>query len=154
MQLDLNLLRIVRFQPHHTGEVCDIEYRSFKNPFPKNYILELSRAFPRTFLVAELGNQVIGYLVASVSGEQAHIISIAVDEKFRRRHVGTYLLKTLIKILKVMKVREVALEVRLDNAGAKILYEKFGFEAVRYLKGYYEDGGDALIYRLMVDGDV
>jgi ribosomal-protein-alanine N-acetyltransferase len=151
MQPDLNLLRIVKFQWRHIRGVCDIEYRSFSNPFPEEYLIELSRMFPETFLVAELDGQTVGYLVASVSGRRAHIISLAVDENFRRRRVGSILLQTLIDNLKAGGVGEILLEVRVDNIAARRLYEKFGFEATGNLRGYYEDGGDAALYRLRID---
>ncbi|MBS7651324.1 ribosomal protein S18-alanine N-acetyltransferase [Candidatus Bathyarchaeota archaeon] len=150
MQPDLNLLRIVKCQGRHIRGVCDIEYRSFSNPFPEEYLIELFRMFPETFLVAELDGQTVGYLVASVSGRRAHIISLAVDEKFRRRHVGSILLQTLIDNLKANGVEEILLEVRLDNIAARRLYEKFGFEATGNLRGYYEDGRDAALYRLRI----
>ena len=48
------------------------------------------------------------------------------------------------------------LECRIDNIRAQKLYERFGFEAIGFRRGYYQPGNvDALLMRLTTtpDGD-
>jgi ribosomal-protein-alanine N-acetyltransferase len=41
------------------------------------------------------------------------------------------------------------LECRVDNARAQKLYERFGFEAIGFRRGYYQPGNvDAVVMRL------
>ncbi|MBW8822225.1 MAG: ribosomal-protein-alanine N-acetyltransferase RimI, partial [Streptomyces sp.] len=49
---------------------------------------------------------------------------------------------------------EVMLECRIDNVRAQKLYERFGFEAIGFRRGYYQPGNvDALVMRLTTASD-
>lgn len=75
-----------------------------------------------------------------------HVISIAVLAEYRRKGVGSALMNEAINVLKSKyDVDAIYLEVRVSNAPAISLYEKFGFEKVRIIKGYYRDGEDAYV---------
>lgn len=46
------------------------------------------------------------------------------------------------------------LECRVDNLRAQKLYERFGFEAIGFRRGYYQPGNvDALVMRLTTASD-
>jgi ribosomal protein S18 acetylase RimI-like enzyme len=62
------------------------------------------------------------------NASDARILSIAVDPEYQGRHIGAGLLLTGLNYLKSLKVEQVRLEVRPDNAPAVHLYEKFGFK--------------------------
>jgi len=139
---------IVRFQPRHIDQVCMIEDCSFPNPFSRRFLLELSRLYPDTFLVAERQGQVLGYAVAGAHHGQAHILSLAVKEGWRKKHVGLELMRALIENLRSKQVREIVLEVAVTNTAARTLYERLGFEMVDIIGGYYENGEAAAVYHL------
>lgn len=141
-------LRILKFQSNLFEEICVIESSSFSHPFPRRYIAELSTLYPETFLVAEEDSEVLGYVVAQMDHDQAHVLSIAVREDCRRRHVGSRLMRALLKTLRMNGIESVLLEVRDSNSAAKALYEKLGFQLVGRLRGYYEDEEDAASYSL------
>ena len=58
----------------------------------------------------------------------ARILSIAIDPEYQGRHIGSGLLLTGLNYLKSLKVMQVRLEVRPENAPAVHLYEKSGFK--------------------------
>ncbi len=77
----------------------------------------------------------------------AHLISIAVLTKSRRKGVATSLVRDLIEYLQAHRVDELWLEVKQGNKEAIKLYEKFGFAKVMILENYYSDGSPALRMR-------
>ena len=129
------------------SEVCEIENSTFSQPFSADYFEQLARLHPETFLVAYKEDQILGYVVADTYGDTAHILSIAVTEAWRRRHVGLTLMKALIEKLRLREIREVLLEVRRSNVAARSLYERLGFESAGNIRGYYR-GEDAALYHL------
>jgi len=60
----------------------------------------------------------------------ARILSIAVDPEWQRRGVGRGLLERAVDKLRHLGVARVRLDVRPENAAARMLYEHFGFREV------------------------
>jgi ribosomal-protein-alanine N-acetyltransferase len=90
-------------------------------------------------------------VVADSEGMHASILSIAVEFRYRR----TGLVRRLIHAALAQQsaqIRTVSLEVRVDNVGARALYERIGFRVSRSMRKYYADGGDALEYRAPLQG--
>lgn len=85
-------------------------------------------------------NEILGYIITCKDDDSAHIISIAVKRKARRRGIGSALLCTALRLLERGEVKKVYLEVRVSNSDAIRLYEKAGFKIVETLEGYYGDG--------------
>jgi ribosomal-protein-alanine N-acetyltransferase len=75
-------------------------------------------------------------------GEDAHITTIATHPKWRRRHLGEWILIKMAEVARSHGVGALTLEVRLHNLGAQALYEKLGFVAVGLRRGYYQDTGE------------
>ncbi|AFZ71038.1 ribosomal-protein-alanine acetyltransferase [Caldisphaera lagunensis DSM 15908] len=84
--------------------------------------------------------------VFSESHKVGHVISIAVLPEYRKKGIGTALLKEAISRMKDnYNAESVYLEVRVSNNDAISLYKKMGFEEVRIIKEYYRDGEDAYV---------
>lgn len=96
-----------------------------------------------TCLSLKADKDIHGYILAMLEGEEAEIDSVAVIKNDEGKGYGTLLVKSMLDYLKSKKVKRVLLEVKETNAGARHLYEKFGFVAYRIRKGYY-DGVDAI----------
>lgn len=120
--------------------------------YPEYFFRSLYNNCPDGFLVATVEDEVIGYIMCRLEVSYslfkkikwAHIVSIAVDERYRRRGVGTALLNGAIRNLKD-KVDGFYLEVRVSNKPAISLYEKLGFEITKRISKYYMDGEDAYL---------
>ena len=129
--------------------ICTIEDGSFSDPYPRSLIERLQREYSRGFLVVENNSgELVGYCVASENGAFAHLISIGVLDQYRRRGVGTILLRALLERLNEQLVDEIWLEVNVGNDGAIKFYERFGFLRVMIIENYYSDGSHALRMRL------
>ncbi|MEM2142256.1 MAG: GNAT family N-acetyltransferase, partial [Candidatus Thorarchaeota archaeon] len=79
------------------------------------------------------------------SEDRAHVINIAVDERFRRRGIGTEMLRRLFERLRRRHCSGCWLEVRRSNLPAQSLYESMGMRCIGVRPMYYRNE-DALIY--------
>jgi len=104
----------------------------------------------RRYLVAEDGDgRLVGYAGVASSGDLADIQTIAVARDQWGTGLGGLLLTELLKAATAFECAEVMLECRIDNIRAQKLYERFGFEAIGFRRGYYQPGNvDALVMRL------
>jgi ribosomal-protein-alanine N-acetyltransferase len=134
-------LRIRQVGPHDISAISEIEQLSFKDPFPSYFLSQLAEANPDTFLVAVVGDRIIGYAVIDKWPDQEHLVSIAVIPESRKKGVGQALLDHLIER---MQTGSLKLEVRRSNKAALELYRKNGFVQTGVAHSYYADGEDAV----------
>jgi ribosomal-protein-alanine N-acetyltransferase len=81
-----------------------------------------------------------------ISGEEAHITTLAVHPTFRRQYVGERLLINNILEARRRGARWMTLEVRVSNEKAQSLYYKYGFKSLGMRRNYYQDNSeDALV---------
>jgi ribosomal-protein-alanine N-acetyltransferase len=94
---------------------------------------------------AEAGG-LVAYLIVSRYVDAWHIMNVAVHPECRRQGVASRLLDELFELTAGDPRRGYTLEVRVSNATAIALYERFGFEPSGLRRGYYTDNReDALI---------
>ena len=136
---------IREFVPSDLGRVYQIEVESFSNPY-EVAILQQLYEIGTGFLVAIEDGEVVGYIIFWIKEEGlGHIIALAVDEKFRGRHIATRLLMMAMTIFKNCDIHRITLEVKSHNDVAVAFYKKFGFVIDRKVPNYYEDGSDAYV---------
>lgn len=99
---------------------------------------ELADGVTRWYIVAEREGAVAGYAGLAVFGDEAHVMTIGTDPLLQGRGVGRTLLRALLAEAERRGVRQVILEVRVDNAPAIAMYESEGFVAVGVRKRYYQ----------------
>lgn len=92
---------------------------------------------------------VVAYGGYWLMGEDAHIVSIAVDPQWRRQGLAAWLMLELIATAWQQGAHLVTLEMRVSNSAAGALYQKLGFQEVGRRKRYYRDNDeDALLLSL------
>ena len=125
-------------------QVLSIERRSFPTPWSlPMFVLELSKP-SGVCLAASRSERVVGYVICSRYEEAFHVMNIAVDPDHRRAGVASALLEGVIE--RAGEDANYTLEVRVSNAGAIALYERYGFRGVGTRRRYYSDNGeDAII---------
>jgi len=145
---------IREFKPEDLDRVVYINRTCLPENYPPYFFMRHHLDYPKSFLVAEMNGEVVGYIMCRVEhglsnfgyhlAKKGHIISIAVLPHARRRGIGKALMVQAMKALKeVYGVDEYYLEVRVSNVPAINLYKKLGYQIVKRLKGYYLDGEDA-----------
>ncbi|HEY3266658.1 MAG TPA: ribosomal protein S18-alanine N-acetyltransferase [Armatimonadota bacterium] len=126
-------------------------------------LMEVERAcfsshWSREALMNELGNSCAFYVVGVCAGklvgyggewiimDEAHITNIAVHPTRHGQRFGERLLIALLREARYRGARRATLEVRVSNAVALRLYQKYGFETVAIRRKYYQDTDeDALV---------
>ena len=124
-----------------------IESASFPSPWPPYAFRgELETNRMAHYLVVRAGERLVAYAGIWLMVDEAHVTTFAVLPACRRRGIGGRLLSELIELAADLGASVVTLEVRLSNAGARRLYQEFGFRPVGVRPRYYSDNGeDALI---------
>ena len=90
-------------------------------------------------------NFLVGVCVFQVVLDEAQINYFVVNQKFRKRGYGSYLMSYLIKISEELNLKKLLLEVSQSNVTAEKFYSRFDFFTVGIRKNYYKDGTDALL---------
>jgi [ribosomal protein S18]-alanine N-acetyltransferase len=138
---------VVPMRRRHLRAVLRIETLVYPRPWSHSLFLsELALRGSRSYFVARVGRDVVGYAGLMISGDDAHITTIAVDPTHHRHKVGTRLLLVLTREALARGARHMTLEVRLSNHAAQDLYRRFGFGPVGVRRNYYQETNeDALV---------
>lgn len=95
------------------------------------------------------GAELVGYLIAHVVCNEAHIVSFGLAPEWRGKGGGRFLLREFLRCARLEGITVFTLDVRVTNLRARALYEESGFEVVGIRRNYYSDNGeDALTMRL------
>jgi ribosomal protein S18 acetylase RimI-like enzyme len=80
------------------------------------------------FFIAELDGRIVGTIMAGYDGHRGWIYSLAVDSAFRRKDIGTLLLKYAENELLKRNCPKINLQILASNEGVKKFYEKNGYK--------------------------
>lgn len=154
----------------HVRDLCLID----KNAFGVNAWVQqnFECVLPNKFELSRIAlhdGRPVGYLIASRYGpRRAHIHRVAVHTRFRRKGIGTRLLRRFEDACLRRGITEITLESLTDRHNANSFYERMGFvkkegkELVRYLKrkgkseisqrysGFCPTGNILVYYKLVV----
>jgi [ribosomal protein S18]-alanine N-acetyltransferase len=143
-ELDVQLTPMRR---RHLRSVLRIEAQVYPRPWSLSlFMSELALRATRIYTVARAQGVVVGYCGLMLTGDDAHVTTIAVDPAFHRSKVATRMLLHMARSAREREARHMTLEVRVSNHGAQELYRGFGFRPAGIRKNYYiETNEDALI---------
>lgn len=142
------------FEERDYESICSLNGMRIPGGYHGNvFIRQASVLFPQTFLVAERGEDIIGFVIG---GQEQHkpvnawILRLGVREACRRKKVGERLLIDLIGIFRVQYVKGIYLSVSHENTPAIRLYEKHGFHIIDSFDGYFGQDEPRCIMRLIL----
>ena len=152
----LQTFRLRKFAPGDLQGVMQINRETLPENYSDYFFMDLYERFPETFIVAELEEKVVGYIMCRIEVglsnyglggliRKGHVVSIAVLPKARRKGAAQALIKTALTGMQFYKAKQCYLEVRVTNEAGVALYKKLGFEVSRRVHGYYSDGEDAYV---------
>ncbi|MGH9968921.1 MAG: ribosomal protein S18-alanine N-acetyltransferase [Pyrinomonadaceae bacterium] len=140
---------------HDLLEVVEIEEQSGLSRWGwAAYYAELQGMSRPLMLVARVArpleqpktDNIAGYIVARLVANELHINNVAVRVEYRRRGIGSALLKRVLEEGRRLQAAVAFLEVRAGNSLAQALYKKCGFTDVGLRRVYYSaPQEDALI---------
>ena len=90
-------------------------------------------------------NLIIGLCVFQIVVDEAQINYFVVNQNFREKGFGTYLMNYLIKLCEKKNINKLQLEVSRENVIAEKFYSSLNFFTVGIRRNYYRDGSDALL---------
>ncbi|XP_046663871.1 N-alpha-acetyltransferase 30-like [Homalodisca vitripennis] len=109
--------------------------------------------WPKLCFLAMDGSKCVGAIVCKLDihrkvVKRGYIAMLAVDEKYRKRKIGSNLVLKAIRAMVADDADEVVLETEITNRPALRLYENLGFVRDKRLFRYYLNGVDALRLKL------
>jgi len=111
------------------------------NPSLFNYFYE---TFPQGFIIAKKAQKIIGFIVGvKINPKTAKILMLSVSELYRKQNIGSALLARFLREILIENIKNIELEVRIDNMKAIQFYKKYGFKVIKKRKGFYQNGEDA-----------
>lgn len=132
-------------------EVMAIERAAFRYPWSSRFFLQELQVQCARSILAEIGGQIVAYVLFWILPGAVDIHNIAVHTGFRRHGIARLLLEQVIHEAEARSLPRVTLEVRQSNIPAQRLYESLGFVMTGVRRGYYsDDGEDALAMALEV----
>ena len=129
-------------------DVVEIEKEAYgKHHWSKSsFYDEMSNNLAHYYCAKTPDGELVGYAGTWHILDEGHITTIAVKNKFLRRHIGEAIVLSILEDCYKDGIKYLTLEVRVSNTPAINLYKKYGFTSLGTRKGYYQDNNeDALI---------
>lgn len=133
------------------SQVMQIEQLSFDQAWTWDDFQQCLRQRNCIGMVAEIGDQVVGYMIYELHKHELHLLNLAVHPARRHRSIGRQLMEKLASKLSSHRRRAITVDVRETNLPAQLFFRACGFRAVKVRRGLYEDTGEdaiAMIYGL------
>ncbi|MVS99095.1 ribosomal protein S18-alanine N-acetyltransferase [Devosia marina] len=128
-------------EPAEIGDAAELArihalsfYRGWPSPEFESFLAD--PACP-AFVACDARRRIAGFALIRIAADEAELLTIAVDPKWRGKGVGRALLDAVFADLMLSPARRMFLEVDEQNNPAIKLYEKLGFAAISKRKGYY-----------------
>jgi ribosomal-protein-alanine N-acetyltransferase len=120
-------------------EALAIETESFEFPWSEEDFVRCLRQRNCIGMVAELDDQVVGFMIYELHKNRLHILNFAVAGHVRRQGVGSQMIAKLVGKLSQQRRSRILLEVRETNLSAQLFFRNSGFKAVSVLREFYDD---------------
>ena len=137
-------------RPMHLADlpaVMEIDRQSLPRPWSEAVWREELRSPFSLYLVLVEGNTISGHIGVKRTGDEMHVMTLAVRPDRRQRGFARALLEAIFTTPSSPGVRHVYLEVRPSNLEARVLYGSLGFVQTGVRPGYYGNE-DALLLTL------
>ena len=136
----LSKLRIGTLSIARIDEVLEIEKLSFTDPWSREMFRSELEVGGGTYArMAERDGRLLGYSVAVLVADEAHLGNLAVHPDARGAGVGQALLDDLLQVAEKRRATRLTLEVRESNERARKFYYRNGFIDVAIRKNYYRN---------------
>lgn len=128
-------------------EIARMEEKYFSTPWSEAGIGHYMDAGNTIFIVAKHDEKIVGYAAVMQVLDEADLVSIAVDDKYRQIGIAGEILDIIYDMAPSKGIAKIHLEVRESNEPAISLYERDGFVRDGLRKDFYKKPvEDALLY--------
>jgi len=116
--------------------VVDIETDVYVFPWSAgNFLDSLDSGY--LCMGAFIHGELVAYAVLMRAVDEAHLLNLAVADRWQRQGIAARFLERLIDEARAMHCVEFYLEVRPSNLAARALYDRFDFRQVGLRRDYY-----------------
>lgn len=115
----------------------NISKESFSEPWSPESLKAAFKGENFCCMASEYAGELIGYAVAQTVLNEAEIVIVAVDRKYRNKGIAYSILECLERELIKKEITYCVLEVRVSNDSAIRLYSNFGFQNIGIRKDFY-----------------
>ncbi len=119
-------------------QILEIEKSSFEFPWNEDEFMHCLRMRNCIGMVAEINEDVAGYMVYEIKRREIELLSFAVHPKYRRNGVGRTIIERLIAKLDYQRRSRIVVEVRERNLPAQLFLRGMGFLCTQVLRNHYE----------------
>lgn len=135
-RLDVHIRWMIR---RDMERVLEIESGAFEFPWTEEDFASCLCRSNCIGMVAERGEQVLGFMVYELHETRIHLLSFAVSTECHSRGVGSQLLDKMKSKLARQRRTRITLEVRESNVDAQLFFKSQGFRATSVLRDFYDD---------------
>jgi [ribosomal protein S18]-alanine N-acetyltransferase len=142
-------IRLRNFQPSDLETLYRIDQKCFPPGIAygrkeMKFYLQSEGAY---CVIAEISDEdreeIAGFILSERSADVAHIITLDVLDRFRRRKIGSILLKSAEREAASQGATRMVLETATTNKPAIALWNKHGYRQFVTIRNYYGRGLDA-----------
>ena len=136
-------------------EVLAIEHASFDFPWCEEEFLRVLRQRNCIGMVAEVGEQVVGFMIYELHKNRLHVLDFATHPDFRRQGIGQQMVAKLVGKLSSHRRTRIVLHVRESNLESQFFFRSQGFRATEVIREHYGDTGeDAYLLQYLFDDSI
>jgi len=140
VEIDAQSFYLARAEQSDIPALIEIERAVYAGKTPWDrwaFASELNKRRTSIYLVLCQGSEVVAFIGAWFSANEAHITNIAVRPSYQRRGIGHFLVHKMVQLARDYPSQKITLEVRASNEGAQSVYRRMGFKVVRTRRNYY-----------------
>lgn len=129
-------------------KIVELEQKVFKESLGKEFLYNELNLNPfQKYFIYKLNNEIIGYIGLRVYDDSAEVLNFLIDNKYHNKGYGTELFNYILKYLKNNNIKQLTLEVNVNNLKALKFYNKHNFEILYTRKNYYKNKEDAYVLK-------
>lgn len=126
--------------------ILQMEQQSYPDPWEEATLLHHLRKIKVICLVAERGEDVIGYAIYGLYKKRLHLLRFTVESQSRRKSVGALMMKKLQTKLDPGQRSHLTVTLRETNLGGLLFLRRLGFRATGMQRSYYADTDEDAIF--------
>lgn len=135
-------LHVEPAEPGDAEDLARLHALGFYRGWPcEDFSAYLTQRETPAYVATDARRRVAGFAMIRLAGDEAELITVAVDPKWRNRGIGGALLDAVFADLMMTPARRMFLEVAEDNPAAIALYRRKGFREIGRRAGYYARAG-------------
>jgi len=122
-----------------TDAIARLHAQGFYRGWPREEFAAYLADPDRTpaYVACDRRHRVAGFAMLRLVADEAELMTIAVDRKWRGKGIGRALIAAAFADLMMSSAKKMFLEVAADNAAAIALYRAHGFAEIGRRSGYY-----------------